>query len=928
MRTYRNITLCVLLVIAGPVLVWAGQAVPLPPTAAVGEAALQTPSTQPAGDSGPVFRTMELRFHPVNQSVIEPETYLYYIRTRPRSPSGGWVAYDGEAERQLLDDFRRLWDTNFLDDLWIEVNDSQFENGVVGKRVIFHLEERQRVKIVNYTGPGADKLDSTKIDEKLAEENLQIRLDSFLDPRTVSLVQDTIREMLAEKGYQFGSVSHEITEVAGGPKLVHLTFNIEHGPKVKIRKIEFLGNQKISAGTLKKKMEANKESWWLSFMSGRGKYQEAKFAEDAESIVEYYRSEGYITARVGEPQLRVLDGSSDSETSWVELRIPVTEGERYRIGQVDYDGNEIVKTEVLEPLFKLKPGDFYDEGEVRKGLEKAREVYGSVGYMEFVAFPELLARDQMSADNGNDGDVSVDGAGARPIRAPDGAPFVDVTMRVQEGTQYFVNRITFVGNSTTRDNVIRREMRLFERGVFNSEALKFSIRRLNQLGYFQSLGPDAISVEKTPGDDTQVDVTLTLEEQNRNQLTFGAGVSQFEGFFGQLAFQTANFMGRGETFSASVQRGSRAENYQLGFTEPYLFDRNLTGGINVYKRDIIYISQFTQESLGGDLTLGFPLANFTRMFFAYGYQRVRVTDINVLYCDPLVLARNPFLRDSLLLGGQTCVGGTGQTTQVDPLSGVEITTPTVGGGGQRIVSRISPTVVHNTVDNPISPHSGRRYTLGFDLAGVGGNTRFVKPSAEGVWYIPHTSRTTFGFRASFLYVRPYGNTRELPIFERLFLGGEYSVRGYDLRSIGPTDAETRLVVGGNKSLLVNAEYLIDIVGPVRLVLFYDAAQVRGQGDPFAWKEPVFERVQTVPWAPSGTDGSVSLLDISPFSTFEVGQTSAFKTSTGLELRFFMPVLNVPFRLIAAYNPQRENVYDNSLQPQQAFEFRFAVGSTF
>ncbi len=122
-------------------------------------------------------------------------------------------------------------------------------------------------------------------------------------------------------------------------------------------------------------------------------------------------------------------------------------------------------------------------------------------------------------------------------------------MRVNEGKQYFVNRITFVGNTTTRDNVIRREMRLLEAGVFNTEALKFSIKRLNQLGYFKALEGDAIQVEKTPDADNKVDVTLKFEEQNRNQLTFGAGVSQFDGFFGQLSFQTSNFLGRGETFT-------------------------------------------------------------------------------------------------------------------------------------------------------------------------------------------------------------------------------------------------------------------------------------------------------------------------------------------------------------------------------------------
>ena len=157
-------------------------------------------------------------------------------------------------------------------------------------------------------------------------------------------------------------------------------------------------------------------------------------------------------------------------------------------------------------------------------------------------------------------------------------------MKVQEGKQYFVNRITFLGNTTTRDNVIRREIRLVEAGVFNTEALKHSVKRLNQLGYFKPLEGDAISVDKTPNADNKVDVKLKFEEQNRNQLTFGAGVSQFEGFFGQLSFQTSNFLGRGETFTIQAQQGSRAKNYQIAFSEPFLFDRPMTVGIDIFHR--------------------------------------------------------------------------------------------------------------------------------------------------------------------------------------------------------------------------------------------------------------------------------------------------------------------------------------------------------
>ena len=170
-------------------------------------------------------------------------------------------------------------------------------------------------------------------------------------------------------------------------------------------------------------------------------------------------------------------------------------------------------------------------------------------------------------------------------------------MRVTEGKQYFVNRITFIGNTTTRDNVIRREIRLLEAGVFNTEALKYSIKRLNQLGYFKPLEGDAIQVEKTPGADNKVDVKLKFEEQNRNQLTFGAGVSQFEGFFGQLSFQTSNFLGRGETFTrfgAAGQPGARTTRSPSPSRSCSI--GRMTAGIDLFIREFRYINQFTQAS--------------------------------------------------------------------------------------------------------------------------------------------------------------------------------------------------------------------------------------------------------------------------------------------------------------------------------------------
>ena len=872
----------------------------LPLPAVVCGQQVPAPASPPPAGSGPIFYGYMLCFEKQGGTpVIDANTYVYYIQARPsNSRENRWIPYNEALEETLVGDFKRLWATSFLDDLAVDVRDVRYSNGVIGKLAVFDMEERQRVKIVDYVG--SNKVDHSAIDEKLKEKGITIRLDSFIDPGTVRRVAGVVRELYAEKGYQYADVKPEIKEVAGGPKTVHLTFNIAEGPKVRIRDVDFLGNSEVGDGRLSRKMKENKERGFLGFITGGGTYKEEKFAEDADKVVEYYRDRGYITARVGQPELKIMEDSTDGKTRWVQLRVPVTEGKRYKVGNFTFEGNTIVKSEALRTLFKLKPGETYAEKHIRKGLEKAREVYGAVGYYEFTAYPDLQPRDMPPMEGNGDAPEPPSGPSAH---ASNGPPIVDVTMRVNEGKQYFVNRITFIGNTTTRDNVIRRELRLLESGVFNTEALKFSIRRLNQLGYFKPLEGDAIQVEKTPDADNKVDVVLKFEEQNRNQLTFGAGVSQFDGFFGQLSFQTSNFLGRGETFTLSAQQGNRARNYQLAFTEPFLFDRPMTVGVDLFVREIRWLGQFTQASAGGNIVYGFQTGNFSRMFFNYSLEQVRVKDLNEAYNDPAVLARNPFLYDSLL----------------------------IGQGGKRTISKIGPSWVYNTVDQPIFPSSGTRYTLSLDFAGLGGNTNFVNPRAEAIWYKPLNRRTSLGFRVAGEYISPYGSTTELPIFEKLYLGGEYSIRGFDIRTVGPRDPATALVLGGNKSLLFNAEYLITIAGPVRLVLFADAGQVRDRGENFSWKEPVIQRTVAGQLFGGLLDPYTVIHPITQapeVTTSTVGEANAFKTSLGAEIRFFMPVLNVPFRLIFAMNPNRYGVLDNNLQPEKKYKFRFAVGTTF
>ena len=855
-----------------------------PPVAVAPAAPQAQPAPKlPPADSPALLRTIELRFPTQgNLSVIEPNTYLYYIETATSRPSEGvWKPFD---EKAILEDFKRLWATNFLDNIWIEVNDAPYENGVVGKRVVINLEERQRVKIVDYVG--SRTIEQSKIEEKLRDENIQIRLDSFIDPALIRRVEGIIRDMFAEKGYQFAKVDHVIKEIAGGPKLVNVSFVMDEGPRVRIRSVEFVGNKAASNGALARQMKSNSKVSFISWITGGGTYQAAKFEEDADKIVEYYRNLGYVSARVGQPSLKFIEDSTDKTTRYVALRIPVQEGERYRVGDFVFDGNTVVKSEGLKEMFKVKSGEYYSEKRIRKAMDKARELYGSVGYYEFTCYPDVKPRGAAASDE----DAANPLAPPKPAAKPAGPPTIDVTMRIQEGKQYFVNRIVFTGNTHTRDNVIRREIRLFEGGVFNTEALKYSVKRLNQLGYFKQLegGSKDMSVDKTPGTDNKVDVKLKLEEQNRNQITFGAGVSQYEGVFGQLTFQTSNFLGKGETVSVSAQRGSRARNYQISFSEPFLFDRPITLGADIHKQSIIYPYAYTQGNTGGAATVGLQVGSYARVFGTYSYDRIRVFDVYPVYLpQPQLIFTPSDVYSSPGLERAAFIPSNGELAPSNPYMADLLL---LNSGGKRSISKVTPSYVYNSVDSPIFPASGKRLTASMDVAGVGGDTSYLKPTIEGVVYVQQSRRFSLGVRGQWISVTPTGSTTTLPIFERLFLGGEYSVRGFDLRSIGPRDPINGVVVGGVKSLLFNVEYLIQVAGPVRFVLFYDAGQVADKGQRMTFGD--------------------------------------FKTSTGGEIRFFMPVLNVPFRLIAAWNPMRKGVLDNQLQPQKAFTFRFAVGTTF
>jgi outer membrane protein insertion porin family len=764
---------------------------------------------------------------------LQKDTLLFYVSTKAGERYDEW---------RLKEDFRRLWDTGFLDDMRLDVLDGQ-----AGKVVVFTVKERKRVQIVDYRGTKA--LSTTNIEDELKKKEAGLRIDSFYDPARARRVEAIIAQMLADKGYPFAKVKHDAKSLGGSG--VQVSFVVTEGERAKVREIEFVGNEVFSDDELRgrmKKVRAGAADDVVGIITaptrwGKNTFTEDKWSDpqegDKKRLQDFYLDHGYVAATIGEPRITYIDGRSGflkkKPVKWARLEIPVSEGDRYRVGEVKFEGLTVFKEEFVRPQLKLQTGDWYRESRVEKLIDRLRDAYGAQGYFQWT--------------------VGID-------RKPDPArKVVDVVLRMEEDKRYYVGKIRFTGNDTTRDKVIRREVWLNEGDVFNTEALKLSIRRINQLGYFKPMEQPPAIQQSRLGED-RLDLVFKVEEQNRNQFTFGGGVSGLEGTFINASFSTANFLGLGETLQLSAQSGRRTKNYQIALTEPYLFDRPITAGFDLFHRKITYenfdnVVGYSQAGTGGSLVVGLPVGRFSRLFANYSYEIVDIQGLEDFF-DP------------------TPDDDTDDGPIFDPFF--------FGQEGRRRESRFTPSFVHNTVDNPWTPRSGVKYTTSFQFVGgpLGGTLSFYKPNVEAIFYIPHTRRTALGVRVEGAYVRPFGDTEQLPYYQRFFLGGETQIRGYNIRSVGPVDDQNR-ALGGNKFALFNAEYYFDIGGPLRLVLFFDAGQTFLEGENIA--------------------------------------LSRFRTSTGAEMRFIMPVLNVPFRLIWAMNPHRD-----AFQPKSTF--KFAVGSTF
>ncbi|HYA26004.1 MAG TPA: outer membrane protein assembly factor BamA [Terriglobales bacterium] len=851
---------------------------------------------------------------------IPAETVRARIFTRPGD------VYD---EAALERDFNSLWNTGYFEDIRFEREESP-----KGWVIHIYVKERPTIREINYEG--LSSVSKSDVLDRFKERKVGLSVESQYDPTKVKRAEVVIKELLSEHGRQFSTIRTEVRPIP--PAAVSITFVIKEGPKVKVGKIIFTGNQHVKSRILRGAMKNLKpigipHSIFLENLFSRT-YDATKLDEDTERVRQEFQNRGYFKVVVNEAKTNIHDTGHKGfhipliqagPGKAVDITMPIEEGDKYRLGEITFKGNKAIQnTQALRALFPIKDGDVFDRSKIGKGLEALGKAYGQYGYINFTSVPDT--------------------------RFDEDKKLIFIDIDVDEGKQFYVRRIEFQGNTTTRDKVIRREIVLEEGQVYNQQLWELSLQRLNQLGFFDALKPDDPSVTERHLDEKNgtVDLLLKVREKGKNSVGLSGGVSGLAGTFVGLSYSTNNFLGKGETLSISANLGNLERSINFGFTEPYLFDRPLTAGFNIYFTKFIFdqareaalftgqqislpsalqenLQNYTQSSKGFTVSLSYPIRRtFKRVGIAY-----QLDDSSIVAITTASKTLFDFLQFSGISGPSA-------------LNGI-------------VTSKITPSFTKNSLDRALFPHSGSSLFLGTEIAGLGGTVRTIRPIVSYKHFIPlQKRRNTVGFNVTSSFLTGYAGLVPPP-FQRFYDGGENDIRGFDIRSISPvsflpTTTSTPLrnpdgslvpknpanplqgsytipipvnqivFPGGDLSVTGNVEYRITIAGPVALAPFVDMGV-----------EPILRDSQlkistTQLDLLNSTVFGCPALDIAFDCTGGVKQTFSQylkplsgtnwvpRMSTGLEVQVFLPVINAPFRIYWAYNPLRLDTIANSPIP--------------
>jgi len=643
------------------------------------------------------------------------------IKSRERGPF---------SAEQVREDLRSIFGLGYFSDVQVDIKSTP-----QGKEIIFIVVEKPSIKEVLVTGNQKVKLEDIK-------EKMTLTPRSILNLEKVKENSEQIRRLYFSKGYYGVNVEHKVDFLETNEAVV--TFTIAEGPKGHIKKIIFKGNQKIKSSQLKKVI-MTKQRNIFSIITGKGILDEDILKNDLQLLTAYYFDQGYLDAKVSEPKIDLHDPKR------IRIEIEIVEGPRYHLGDIDFKGDILTTKEDLFKTIKIKRNDFYSTSAVRKDVNAITEKFANQGYANVEVSPE----------------TSVD---AKNL-------LVHLIFEIEKKKRVSFEKIQIVGNTKTRDKVIRRELQVAEGELYSATALNKSRDRLKRTGFFKE-----VDFPTSRGStDEKINLDIKVEEAPTGALSFGVGYSSIDKVVGTASISDRNLFGLGYYGLLKFRLGFQTRDLRLSFTDPYFLGYPYAAGFDLYNERREF-DTYAYKISGGDIRFGKELTEKIRADAMYKLENISVFDVST--------NASRYVREQ---------------------------------EGKATTSALSLALSMDTRDDYFVPTRGARHSLTIQDAGgiLGGDNYFVKVVGETSWFFPLPLNTVLNLRGKVGIAEPYGG-RKIPIYEKFFVGGLYTLRGFEYGKAGPID-ENKEPLGAEKMWTFNSELIFPISREIGLrgALFWD-----------------------------------------------------------------------------------------------------------
>jgi outer membrane protein insertion porin family len=654
---------------------------------------------------------------------IEASAILQQIKSKAGKPF--W-------EADISADIRTIFKMGYFLDVTAEAISTP-----EGKEVTFTVQEKGLISDIRINGNKALSKDDI-------QEVLTIKVKQSLNQEKIKADVEKIKNLYETKGYNNAEITDKVEK--DGEKDFRVIFDIKENDKIYVRMITFEGNEAYSSKELKNMMSST-EYTIFSFFSDSGMLKREQLKQDVQKLNAYYFNNGFINSQVGEPEIT-------HDEKGIYIKIKIKEGKRFKFGKIEISGDSLIKprSELLQAL-KIKEGNTYDRESLAKDIDFLTQACNDEGYAIADVNPKVNIREKEQ--------------------------LVDIDFQIKKGELVYINRINITGNTITRDKVIRRQLEVIEGNLYSSSKLKTSYGNLNRLRYFEEVD---FQTEKNP-DKNEMDINIRVKEKNTGMFMVGAGYSATDQaiIMGQITQQ--NFLGYGQIMSLKASLGSTTNNYELSFTEPWLFDLPLWSQVTIWKYKKDYDS-YELDTRGAGFTLGYPIWEKISAFVGYSFT---INDIQNINYD----TATSYIMDS---------------------------------AGQRTASAVTLSLGRDTTDDNMFPTKGTKTSISVQYDGppLGGDTKFIKYSASATAYYPVFWDMVFGAKGRIGYLQNTDdNDSRIPINERYVLGGINTLRG--LRYVGIKDSGSSDVLGGTSMLVFNFELVFPFIKSAGMkgVVFFD-----------------------------------------------------------------------------------------------------------